>query len=1151
MDTPTLNRHVYEKDPDTNKLLNQGVAKVTSGLSESELQTLRFELTNFVCDGQYQEGLNRILRTYLTNLDQTEQPGVWVSGFYGSGKSHLVKMLQYLWTDFEFSDGAKARGLAKLPQDVTDNLKELSTQARRLGGIHAIAGELKYRAEKSVRLELLGLVFKSAGLPEDYARTSFIMWLRHEGIEQAVRAHVASTGRDFNLELNNLYVSDTMAKAILAAKPGFAHNTAEVKMLLESQFPEKSDVTDTDMIDKIKAVLAKDGKMPCTLIVLDEVQQYIGDSVDRSKDVQDLQEQCCARLGANVMFVATGQNALAGTPLLQRLQGRFPVAVELQDTDVEQVTREVVLKKKTSAKDTLENLLETHSGEIERHLAATKIAFTSRDRSLLIQDYPLLPVRRRFWERVLRAVDKAGTGAQLRTQLWIVYDAVQQTADLPLGNVVSGAFLFDSTIKTSMLRSGVLLQEISENIARQKQEPDGELRYQLCALIFLIGQLPHQGPADAGIRADAETLSDLLVTDLTTSSTELRKKVPELLETLAASGVVMQVENEYRMQTREGGEWNQSYQEAMNKFLGDPAKFGSERSQLLKTHCGKLLSKRKLIHGDSKEARTFDLHFGAEPPATGGATVPVWIRDGWEVEEKTVLADARAAGDAAAVVYGFIPRQQAEDLKQAVAGYYAATATLQAKGNPHTPEGIEARKAMETRQEQAQQKRDGIIHDILNNAAIYIAGGGDPVGGSLLTEKVEETALACLDRLYPQFYIADSPHWHKVIERSRKGDGDALAAVGHNGDPEAHPVCSAILNYVGSGKKGSEIRQHFADPDYGWPRDAVDAALFVLCNGGLLQAKSGSAALPKGKLDQKSITTTEFRVETITLSTVELIAIRGLFKDVGLTVQPGQESASVPEFLNRMRSRAIASGGAPPLPQWPSTTHLDDINNRIGNDQLKTIYSQINTLKKQAPEWRKQGELIAKREPRWRDLKSLFAHAEGLLVADQVRGETAAIESSRGLLADPDPVPGLIDQLTQALRTELNKAHSQCKQLQAVGRETLDASPIWNQLKPPQQETLKAEHQLDGVPAIAVGTTEEVLKTLQQAKLTEWKNLCDAIPTRFGQALQAAAKLLEPKAQAVKLLGATIKNEDDLKSWLTATEEKIREKLKDGPVILS
>jgi hypothetical protein len=152
-------REVYDKDPDQNRLLNQGVAKITTDLSAAELQTLRFELTNFVCDGQYAAGLHRILSTYLDHLDQTEQPGVWVSGFYGSGKSHLVKMLQYVWTDFVFPDGATARGLAKLPPDITDLLTELSTQAKRLGGLHAIAGDLKYRGDKSVRLELLSPVF--------------------------------------------------------------------------------------------------------------------------------------------------------------------------------------------------------------------------------------------------------------------------------------------------------------------------------------------------------------------------------------------------------------------------------------------------------------------------------------------------------------------------------------------------------------------------------------------------------------------------------------------------------------------------------------------------------------------------------------------------------------------------------------------------------------------------------------------------------------------------------------------------------------------------------------------------------------------------------------------------------------------------------
>jgi hypothetical protein len=433
---------------------------------------------------------------------------------------------------------------------------------------------------------------------------------------------------------------------------------------------------------------------------------------------------------------------------------------------------------------------------------------------------------------------------------------------------------------------------------------------------------------------------------------------------------------------------------------------------------------------------------------------------------------------------------------------------------------------------------------------VYLAGG-DPVGGTLLIDKVQDAASACLDRLYPQFHLADSPDWHKVIERSRKGDGDALAAVGHQGNPEAHPVCAAVLNYVGSGKRGTDIRRHFANPPYGWPQDAVDASLFVLTAAGLLQARSGGTPVSREKLDQRTITSIEFRTETVTLSTVELIKIRALFKEVGLTVQSGQESANVPAFLTRMRSRAEQAGGAPPLPAPPSIIHLEDISHRVGNDQLKAIVDQCEVLKQQAAEWQQRAELIATREPRWRDVKSLFNYAAGLPVADEVRGEIDAIELHRRLLADLDSVPGLAEKLTQTLRDALNQTHIRCTQLHAEGQKTLAASPIWTQLDAAQRQTIMSAHQLDGVPKIAVGSTEEVLKTLQAMKLSAWSDLCDALPTRFTQALQAAATLLEPKTQPYKILSATITTEDDLTSWLSTTAKQIREKLQYGPVMLS
>src|SRR3990172_1184145 len=155
------NREIFLKDPLENRLVNQGVAEVVDPGSEQELRTLRHELETFVCEGQYAKGLARILSTYLASLNREEQPAVWVSGFFGSGKSHLVKMLRYLWVDWEFKgDRATARGLAKVPTSIADALKELSTAGKRFGGLHAASGKLGAGAGDSVRLALLGIVFR-------------------------------------------------------------------------------------------------------------------------------------------------------------------------------------------------------------------------------------------------------------------------------------------------------------------------------------------------------------------------------------------------------------------------------------------------------------------------------------------------------------------------------------------------------------------------------------------------------------------------------------------------------------------------------------------------------------------------------------------------------------------------------------------------------------------------------------------------------------------------------------------------------------------------------------------------------------------------------------------------------------------------------
>src|SRR3954471_6422707 len=197
----TTNREVYYRDPTTVELLNNGVSKVSEiGQDERQIKTLRFELETFVCDGEYARGLERILKAYLDGLGREEQKAVWVSGFFGSGKSHLVKVLRYLWEDYRFADGATARSLVTLPTEITDLLTELSNRSKPLGGLRAAAGTLGAGSMDNVRLAFIQLVLRAASLPENLAQARFVLWLRSSELEAKVEATLKKQKRNLGRE---------------------------------------------------------------------------------------------------------------------------------------------------------------------------------------------------------------------------------------------------------------------------------------------------------------------------------------------------------------------------------------------------------------------------------------------------------------------------------------------------------------------------------------------------------------------------------------------------------------------------------------------------------------------------------------------------------------------------------------------------------------------------------------------------------------------------------------------------------------------------------------------------------------------------------------------------------------------------------------
>jgi len=1151
-----LNREIYQLDPQQNRLENNGVAEVKDDQSSEALKTLRYELQTFVCDGEYEAGLDKVLSAYLRNLGEGhEQPGVWISGFFGSGKSHLAKMLRALWTNQPFSDGVSARDIANLPTEIKDHFKELSIAASRYGGLHAASGTLGSGANNNVRLALLNIMFKSAGLPEQYHQARFVLWLKKQSIFDQVKSKVEADGDSWADELEDMYVSRSIARALLEVDNTLGEDVKQVRQLLREQYPNVQDVTNQQMVDAIYDALAVEGNFPLTLIVLDEVQQYIGPDSDKAHQVQEVVETCCkhSKFKSKLLFVSTGQSALSGMPNLQRLLGRFQIPVQLSDTDVDSVIRKVILQKKASAKPELEKVLQSHLGEISRQLRGTKIEHQRDDEKVMLADYPLLPVRRRFWEKVLRIVDTTGTVSQLRNQLKVIHEAAQATAEFPLGHVVPADFIY-SQIAVSLLHTGVISKEIAETIGRLSAgNEDDKLKGRILSLVLLIGKLPSEPTADCGVRATADMLADLLIDDLNHGKESIRTQTPKLLQSLADDGLVMSMQTsigtEYRLQTQESAQWYDTLRQEEAELRGNLQRMENIRVDLLHKELRRQVAQIRLSHGKCNEPRQVIPCFDLELPKDAKEKIYAWVQDGWSIDEKSFLVDARSRQAGEPTIFIFVPARNRSELTNAIIAENAAHATLEKRGIPNTDAGKDARVAMETRHRDAQKQVQALLREIFEGVQVLQAGGNE-IDGNSISERIETAAKASLVRLYREFDVADHPGWGKVYDRaSKEGGQNALELLGYSGDVDQHPVCAAIKRFIGVSKKGSEIREHFLASPYGWPQDAIDGGIAILLATGILIAyDSRNTRVTAITLDRKQITQASFKPESITIRPVDLIKIRGVITSSGIECQPGEEATRLPLLAERGRELAKRAGGDVPFPKVPDSRVFDELARLSGNAQLKHVLDEQDAIKQTIKDWTLIAQRIEARQGDWLRVKELLALSRGLAFHAPIQHEVDAIISQRSLLDDPNPVSGLIQQLVTKLRDAIQfhvqtylDRHAECLAL-------LEADGHWQQLSDQQRHAILDKRKLLTLEQPALNDAEAIIDSLSDVSLEQRTDRTESLVSKFDNARLEAAELLQPKLQRISLPRKTFETEADVDAWLTEVKQQILDKLSDGPV---
>jgi hypothetical protein len=1154
----TVIADLLDRDPRGQRLVNNGQAR----LSDTSLEEDRGELRSFVCEGRYADGITRIVEGFCRDLGKSSQQAAWVSGFYGSGKSHLLKMLGYLWRNDPFGDGVSPRALVEeMPESVRDALKELDIEATRYGGLFAAAGPMPSGQLERPRHSILAIILRAASLPPDYGKAAFCLWLEDKGIAERVRAAVAATGSTFEEEIDELYMSAVIPRAIADQFPGETEKEIRERIRAQYKTPEM-DIDKSQFVSMLRRVLARqgrNGKAPLTLVLLDEVQIYIGDSQDRAGAIAEIAETLAKEFDSRIMLAGAGQSALQGTsqsnPQLVRLLDRFTIRVQLDDNDVETVTRKVLLRKKSDARELIDRCLDENDGAVARQLAETKIATRASDRAIRVADYPLLPVRRRFWDVCFRAADLQGTQSQLRSQLRILHDALADNAERPLGAVVPADVLYDA-LKAALVQSGALPRDAYDRIEPLDRAygADGTLAKRLAGLAFLISRLPTEGGADIGVRATPDHLADLLVDDLTIDQGAFRSRVRALVDRMVEDGHLARIGEEVRIQTTEGRAWQQEFQKFRSHYGNDLSAIADARDKLIEEALAAAVRQVSAVHGDAKVPRKLTPHRGDRAPERDGRNVPLWVRDGWRTTPKEAREAARTLGSTDGTIHLLVEKPSNNDLRDAIADLLAAKATLDKRGLGHGASGDEARRGMDTRHRVAEGRARELAGKLVQEAEVLL-GGGTAEKQATLVARLEAAVETARKRIFPQFRDADRPaiEWDKALRTAREGGETPFAAVGHVAEADTHPVGRAVLGFIGAGKAGREVRQQFEREPYGWPKDAIDAALVALVRANKLTVILNGEPASATALDGTAIGKATFRREDVSISARDKIALAGLLQTLGGAIANRDDLAEpAREFLRKLRSMGESAGGEPPLPAAPRLALEDEAQALAGNALLRLLLDRKSEIEQAIESWRQRAKLKGERMARWRTADRLARHAESIAEAATDLIELKGIRDGRQLLEPTDPLPPPMRRLRELLTKRLVAAHRDLSEAVRAALDALNANPVWAALDLAKKETILAEVGLKPPPQPDISDDERLAESLDRRPLGQWQAELRSVADLQVSAAQRAAQISAPQTERAMIeRGTIVRSEPEVDAWLARQRAMLVAAVVRGPVVIS
>lgn len=527
-----------------------GVIKVAQDDEQSIIQ----ELSEYIITKELRRHFNTFLNHYERSLEQpTDKIGVWISGFFGSGKSHFLKMLSYLLSNKTvggkkavqyFSDKfddpmmfAQLENCVKVPTEtILFNIDSKSPLTKDKTAILRVFAKVFYE-----HMGFYGNDLKVAKLEQFIAKSGKTEQFR-ESFERVNGGAWEDSRDSFAFFEDDIVeaMSEALGMSETAARNWF-NGEEEIELSIEQ------------LVKEIKEYINSKGKDHRLLFMIDEVGQYIGSDSDLMLNLQTIVEEIGTKCGGRVWVMVTSQEAIDSITKISgddfsKIQGRFNTRLSLSSSSVDEVIKKRILAKNESAEQLLKQQYDKNNQVLRNLFTFSNAVLDLKGYSgegEFVETYPFVPYQFRLMQNVLAEIRKHGnSGKHLsggeRSMLSGFQEAAQKIKDKDEYALVP-FYLFYNTVHTFLESS---IRRVIDRCQNAADNHDGieQADVNILKLLYLVRYVDD-------VKANVDNISILMADDIRMDKVSARLEIQQSLDRLVSQNYVSRAGDTYTFLT--------------------------------------------------------------------------------------------------------------------------------------------------------------------------------------------------------------------------------------------------------------------------------------------------------------------------------------------------------------------------------------------------------------------------------------------------------------------------------------------------------------------------------------------------------------------------------------------------------------------------